>query len=57
MNGVRKTELDKPLAHINCMRRESGADDDRLGLLDEIAGVVVEVLHREVRLPVVTTVP
>jgi hypothetical protein len=56
MNVIRKAELNKPLAHVNCMGRESGADDDRLGFLDVRGGVVVEVLFCEVRLPVVATV-
>ena len=56
MNGVGKAELDKPLAHVNCMSRESGADDDRLGLLDVRGGVTVEVLRCEVCLPVVAAV-
>ena len=56
MNGVRKTELDKPLAHVNRMSREPGADDDCLGLLDVRGGVIIEVLRCEVRLPVVATI-
>jgi len=55
-NGVRKTEFDKPLAHVNCVGRESGADDDRLGPLDVRGGVVVKVLRCKGRLPVVATV-
>lgn len=56
MHIIRKPELDKPLAHINCMSREPGADDDRLGLLNIRGGVIVEVLRCEVRLPVVAAV-
>ena len=56
MNVVRKAKLDKPLAHVNCMRREPSADDDCFGLLDIRGGIVVEVLHCKGRLPVVAAV-
>ena len=56
MNVVRKAKLDKPLAHVNCMCREPRADDYRFGLLDIRGGVVVEVLHCKVSLPVVAAI-